>query len=61
MMDTKAIAACAGVGKITISRHYASKEELVAEAIERVRKEIVIPNTGDPQAITFAVKSSISA
>jgi AcrR family transcriptional regulator len=44
-----AIAARAGVGKTTIYRRYASKEELVADAIESVREEIVIPNTGNLQ------------
>ena len=42
----EAIAARAGVGKTTIYRRYRCKEELVADAIERVRKEVVIPDTG---------------
>jgi AcrR family transcriptional regulator len=46
VMSIEAIAARAGVGKTTIYRRYASKEELVADAIESVREEIVIPNTG---------------
>lgn len=45
-MSIEAIAARAGVGKTTIYRRYASKEELVADAIESVREEIVIPDTG---------------
>jgi AcrR family transcriptional regulator len=46
-MSIEAIAARAGVGKTTIYRRYASKEELVADAIENVREEVVIPNTGN--------------
>jgi AcrR family transcriptional regulator len=50
-MSIEAIAARAGVGKTTIYRRYASnsKEELVADAIESVREEIVIPDTGNLQ------------
>jgi AcrR family transcriptional regulator len=44
-MSIDAIAARAGVGKTTIYRRYSSKEELVADAIESLREEIVIPNT----------------
>jgi AcrR family transcriptional regulator len=46
-LSIDAIAARAGVGKTTIYRRYASKEELVADAIESVREEMVIPNTGN--------------
>ncbi|OUL22864.1 TetR family transcriptional regulator [Nostoc sp. RF31YmG] len=45
-MSIDAIAARAGVGKPTIYRRYSSKEELVADAIESVRQDVVIPNTG---------------
>lgn len=45
-MSIEAIAARAGVGKTTIYRRYASKAELVADAIENVQEEIVIPDTG---------------
>jgi AcrR family transcriptional regulator len=45
-MSMDAIAACAGVGKTTIYRRYASKAELVADAIENVREEIILPDTG---------------
>ncbi|MEH1835555.1 MAG: TetR/AcrR family transcriptional regulator [Nostoc sp.] len=45
-MSVDAIAARAGVGKTTIYRRYSSKEELIADAIESLRKEVVIPNTG---------------
>jgi AcrR family transcriptional regulator len=48
-LSIEAIAARAGVGKTTIYRRYASKEELVADAIESVREEIVIPDTGTLQ------------
>jgi AcrR family transcriptional regulator len=45
-MSIEAIAARAKVGKTTIYRRYKTKEELVADAIESVREEIVIPDTG---------------
>jgi AcrR family transcriptional regulator len=48
-MSIDAISARAGVGKTTIYRRYASKEELVADAIESFREEIVIPDTGNLQ------------
>ena len=49
-MSIEAIAARAGVGKTTIYRRYTSKAELVADAIESVREEIVIPDTGNLQS-----------
>jgi AcrR family transcriptional regulator len=48
-MSIDAIATRAGVGKTTIYRRYASKEELVADAIENVREEILLPDTGTLQ------------
>lgn len=45
-MSIEAIAARAGVGKTTIYRRYSSKAELVADAIESIREEVLIPNTG---------------
>ena len=45
-MSIEAIATRAGVGKTTIYRRYSSKEELVADAIESIRQDVVIPNTG---------------
>jgi AcrR family transcriptional regulator len=49
-MSIDAIANRAGVGKTTIYRRYSSKEELVTDAIESVREEIVIPDTGSFQS-----------
>lgn len=48
-MSIDAIVARARVGKTTIYRRHASKEELVADAIENVREEITLPDTGDFQ------------
>ncbi|MFQ4138107.1 TetR/AcrR family transcriptional regulator [Nodosilinea sp. PGN35] len=45
-MSIEAIAARARVGKTTIYRRYSSKEELVADAIESLREEVVIPDNG---------------
>ncbi|MBD2447740.1 TetR/AcrR family transcriptional regulator [Nostoc sp. FACHB-152] len=45
-MSIEAIASRAGVGKTTIYRRYTSKEELVADAIESLREDLQIPNTG---------------
>lgn len=45
-MSIEAIAARAGVGKPTIYRRYSSKAELVADAIESFREEVIIPDTG---------------
>jgi AcrR family transcriptional regulator len=49
VMSIEAIAARAGIGKTTIYRRYASKAELVADAIESIREEILIPDTGNLQ------------
>ncbi|WP_245911837.1 TetR/AcrR family transcriptional regulator [Brunnivagina elsteri] len=46
-MSIDGIANRAGVGKTTIYRRYKSKEELVADAIESIREELLIPNTGN--------------
>lgn len=45
-MSIEAIATRARVGKSTIYRRYNSKEELVADAIETIREEVLIPDTG---------------
>ncbi|MCU0546343.1 MAG: TetR/AcrR family transcriptional regulator [Oscillatoriaceae cyanobacterium Prado104] len=49
-MSIEAIAARAQVGKTTIYRRYTSKEELVADAIESIREEIALPDTGNLQS-----------
>lgn len=46
-LSIEAISARAGIGKTTIYRRYDSKEELVADAIESIRQDIIIPNTGN--------------
>ncbi len=46
-MSIEAIATRAGVGKTTIYRRYSSKNELVADAIESIREEVLIPDTGN--------------
>ncbi|MEM6253092.1 MAG: TetR/AcrR family transcriptional regulator [Cyanobacteria bacterium P01_D01_bin.156] len=45
-MSIEAISTRAGVGKTTIYRRYSSKDELVADAIESMREEVLIPDTG---------------
>lgn len=45
-MSIEAISGRAGVGKSTIYRRYKGKEELVADAIESIRQEVLIPDTG---------------
>ena len=46
-MSIEAIASRAGVGKTTIYRRYSGKAELVADAIESLRQDVVIPDTGN--------------
>jgi AcrR family transcriptional regulator len=46
-MSIEAIAKQAKVGKTTIYRRYSSKEELVADAIESIRQDVIIPDTGN--------------
>lgn len=46
-MSIEAIAQNAKVGKSMIYRRYKGKEELLADAIESIREEVVIPDTGN--------------
>ena len=46
-MSIEAISSRAGVGKTTIYRRYSSKDELVADAIESIRQDVVIPDSGN--------------
>ena len=46
-MSIERIASRAKVGKSTIYRRYKGKEELAADAIENIREEVVIPDTGN--------------
>lgn len=46
-MSIEAIATRAGVGKTTIYRRYSSKDELLADAIESIREDVLIPDTGN--------------
>lgn len=46
-MSIEAIASRGKVGKTNIYRRYGSKEELVADAIESIREEIIIPDMGN--------------
>uniref|UniRef100_B8HYK4 Transcriptional regulator, TetR family n=1 Tax=Cyanothece sp. (strain PCC 7425 / ATCC 29141) TaxID=395961 RepID=B8HYK4_CYAP4 len=45
-ISMEAISSRAGIGKTTIYRRYSSKAELVADAIESLREEVLIPDTG---------------
>jgi AcrR family transcriptional regulator len=49
VMSIEAIATRAGIGKTTIYRRYNSKAELAADAIESIRTEMDIPDTGNLQ------------
>jgi AcrR family transcriptional regulator len=49
-MSIEAVSARAGVGKTTIYRRYTSKEELITDAIESIREEIVLPDLGTLQS-----------
>ncbi|MDF5718466.1 MAG: TetR/AcrR family transcriptional regulator [Rhizonema sp. NSF051] len=46
-LSIDAISTRAGVGKTTIYRRYTCKEDLVADAIENIREDVVIPDTGN--------------
>ncbi|AGY60113.1 TetR/AcrR family transcriptional regulator [Gloeobacter kilaueensis] len=60
-MSIEAVALRAGVSKPTIYRRYASKEELVADAIETLRQEVPIPDTGSLAADIDALLHDASA
>jgi AcrR family transcriptional regulator len=61
-MSIEAVAARAGVGKTTIYRRWASKEELVSEAIRTLHSELAFVDTGNirDDLITF-LKSTFQA
>ena len=46
-ISIEAISSRAGVGKTTIYRRYSGKGELIADAIESMREEVLIPDTGN--------------
>jgi AcrR family transcriptional regulator len=63
-LTIEAVAQRAKVGKSTIYRRYQSKEELVADALESMRAEIEIPDTGSllgdvRELIESAAKTSL--
>lgn len=64
-LSIEAIAARARVGKTTIYRRYTSKAALAAAAIESIREEISIPDTGSLEGdldaiVTTAAQSVLS-
>ncbi|MFT9816080.1 TetR/AcrR family transcriptional regulator [Lysinibacillus sp. NPDC056185] len=46
-LSIEGVAKAASVGKMTIYRHWKSKEELISEAIGTIADEIEIPDTGN--------------
>ena len=52
------IAARAGVGKATLYRRWASKDTLVAEAIDGITRAIPVPDTGSTEADLHALMRS---
>jgi AcrR family transcriptional regulator len=57
----EAIAAYAGVGKPTIYRRWKTKEDLVADALSRVKATPVVPDTGDLRADITALADAFAA
>ncbi|MGH2498216.1 MAG: TetR/AcrR family transcriptional regulator [Ktedonobacteraceae bacterium] len=57
-MSIEAIAARAGVGKTTIYRRWATKADLVIDALEILRSEVPLIDTGDLRSDLIAVLQS---
>ena len=57
-MSIEAIAARAGVGKTTIYRRWASKTDLVIDALDTLRAEVPLVDTGDLRSDLIAVLQS---
>ena len=57
-MSIEAIAARAGVGKTTIYRRWASKTDLVIDALDLLRSEVPLIDTGDLRSDLIAVLQS---
>jgi len=55
------VRARSGVGKATLYRRYASKEELVAAAVRHLNQQIPVPDTGNVRDDILAVAGSVLA
>jgi len=55
------VRARAGVGKATLYRRYASKQELVAEAVRHLNQPLELPDTGSVRTDFLAVARSAQA
>lgn len=53
------VARRAGVGKLTVYRRWASKDELIAAAVETARGEIPSPGTDDLDGMSYAEISQV--
>lgn len=49
-LSVEAVAAAAGVGKTTIYRRYAGKDDLIAAALEALASAVELPDTGSTRA-----------